>query len=521
MQFDAPTTLIAIGTIVAVFGLQLLFFWVRDRRAPWLAWYSAAFIFGAIAIALYLGSSKGHEFLMLGTGNAARLLTFAFFWHGAREFAGRRPEQSVVVLVIAVWMALCSIPAFLGSMEWRIIVSSLVIAAFTGLAARELWRCRDEGLPSLLPGVVTLASFTAFAASRVPLANIAPFPVGALPISGPWVAGFGLVVFIHAAFLVGFSVSMTRERREVEQRKFALMDPLTGLLNRRAFLDEAARVASTRRGTREALSVLVLDLDDFKAINDRYGHDAGDQVLQHFADVARGATRPTDKLYRMGGEEFCFVLPTTAGLDARLTAEGIRTRFAEDMLVVGGQTIRATVSIGVATTDHGGGADLELLLSAGDAAAYAAKAHGRNQTVTADASGALHPLRRDRRAAAMGGAPGRAQGLAPAASPSGRPHPEPVEGRGRGPCGRWPMVRQAHHDVGGAGLGLMVRCERQRARTTLGSSLMVLRGSTFGLAPQDEAGGGATKAPGISALQANPSVVMAGLDPATQPNSQL
>ena len=102
MQFEPATTTMAICTIIAVLGLQLLFFWVRDRRSPWLAWYAAAFIAGSLAVLLYLLPSKGHEFLMLGIGNAARILAFAFLWHGAREFVGRPPETHVVVLVIGL-----------------------------------------------------------------------------------------------------------------------------------------------------------------------------------------------------------------------------------------------------------------------------------------------------------------------------------------------------------------------------------------------------------------------------------
>ena len=155
-----------------------------------------------------------------------------------------------------------------------------------------------------------------------------PFPFGALPLDPAWLAGFSLIVFLHAAFLAALMLQMTRERRELEQRHFALSDPLTGLFNRRAFHDQVAQPAKRRKGgQREALALLVLDLDHFKSINDRFGHDAGDQVLQRFGVVARSSTRKIDGLYRMGGEEFCFLLPG-AGIDeARSAAERIRRRF--------------------------------------------------------------------------------------------------------------------------------------------------------------------------------------------------
>jgi len=134
--------------------------------------------------------------------------------------------------------------------------------------------------------------------------------------------------------------------------------------------------------------VLVLDLDHFKSINDRYGHEAGDLMLRHFADIARASLRPTDLLFRMGGEEFCFVLPNAGIAEARAAAERIRARFAETGIDLAGQAITATVSIGVAASAQVG-CDLEQLLASGDAALYEAKSRARNQTVVAATAAGL------------------------------------------------------------------------------------------------------------------------------------
>ncbi|MDR3474597.1 MAG: GGDEF domain-containing protein [Devosia sp.] len=389
MHFDTPTTLIALCTLIAVLGIQSAFFWVRDRRkSPWLAWFASAYIFGGLSLLLYLLPTAGNEFLLLGVGNALRITAFSFFWHGTREFVGRRPDQYVLIFVLAVWLAFSSMPAFLASMPLRVIGASAMVSLFCFLSAWELWRDRREALPSLRPAVATFSSFGVFSTLRIPLVDAAPFPVGALSLDPYWLAGFGLIIFVHALFIAMLMLSMTRERHELEHRQKALSDPLTGLLNRRAFLDEAAMAAHRRKSGREPVATLVLDLDNFKSINDRYGHESGDLVLQHFAAVARAVTRPGDRLFRMGGEEFCFVLPGLRVAEARSVAERIRVRFAESGVMVGSRTVRTTVSIGVAATEHAG-FDLELLLSAGDAAVYEAKARGRNQTVVADAGAAL------------------------------------------------------------------------------------------------------------------------------------
>jgi len=384
MQFDTNTTLISITTLLAVVGLQFLVFWTRDRRSIWLGWFGGTFLLCAASLLFYLLPPKGMEFVHYGCGNALRLAAFAFLWQDTRVFAGRRPDLPMVVLCLTVWLALCSVPAFLASVEARVIGSSLFIIAFLVLSAWELWRDRHEELPSRYPAITVYLSFAACVALRIPLVGFAPFPVGAQPVEGTWLAAFGFIAFVHATFLAGFTMSMTRERRELEQRHFALSDPLTGLLNRRAFLDHAALVARRRKGGREPLSVLVLDLDNFKSINDRHGHEAGDQMLQHFADIARATTRSTDLLYRMGGEEFCFVLPDTGPTEAKAIAERLRTRFSGSGIFAGDAAVGATVSIGLACADHAG-FDLELLLAAGDAAVYEAKARGRNQTVIANA----------------------------------------------------------------------------------------------------------------------------------------
>jgi diguanylate cyclase (GGDEF)-like protein len=389
MQFDTTTTLIAICAIIAVLGLQILVFWSRDQRSTWLGWFGFTFLFGAASLLIYLLPTRGMEFLVYGVGNMLRLAAFAFLWQDARVFSGRRPDTLLTVLCLTTWLALCSVPAFLDHMSARVVGTSVFIAFFCCLGAWELWRDRSEALPSRIPTIAVFLSFAAISAARIPVVGVAPFPVGALPVNGAWLAGFGLVAFTHMLFLGGFMLSMTRERRELEQRRFALSDPLTGLLNRRAFHEEAERL-KRRKGARELLSVLVLDLDDFKLVNDGFGHDAGDRVLRHFADVARAETRSGDLLYRMGGEEFCFVLPLTGLAEARAIAERVRRQFADHPIEVADRAIRATVSIGVATTDQAG-VDLELLLAAGDAAVYEAKASGRDRTIVANSLSLMRP----------------------------------------------------------------------------------------------------------------------------------
>jgi diguanylate cyclase (GGDEF)-like protein len=163
----------------------------------------------------------------------------------------------------------------------------------------------------------------------------------------------------------------------------ARRDPLTGLYNRRHFFAEAdAALASSRRHG-AALSVAMLDLDHFKAINDHHGHAVGDAVLQAVAATVRHSVREQDLVCRYGGEEFLVLLPRTNALDAGQI--GWRLRHDVERLVVldGQHPIPVTVSIGVASLPFEGRATLDDLIQQADSALYRAKAAGRNRVVLA------------------------------------------------------------------------------------------------------------------------------------------
>src|SRR5690606_26179874 len=135
-------------------------------------------------------------------------------------------------------------------------------------------------LPSLMPAVATLVSYGILMLLRIVTVDVLPFPMGGRPLDPLWMALFNLFVFTHVTFLGFLMIAMTKERREAEQRQYALLDPLTGLLNRRAFMGQVERNRRRPRLGRTPTVVLVLDLDHFKSVNDRFGHEVGDRVLK-------------------------------------------------------------------------------------------------------------------------------------------------------------------------------------------------------------------------------------------------
>jgi diguanylate cyclase (GGDEF)-like protein len=164
---------------------------------------------------------------------------------------------------------------------------------------------------------------------------------------------------------------------DVVQRQ-AITDELTGLVNRRRFLAALETEVMRARRLGGPLTVVLADLDDFKPINDRYGHHAGDAVLVGFADVIRDHVRDVDVAGRIGGEEFALLLPETDLDGAQAGAERLRGSLADrDLALSDGRVERVTASFGVAQLETGQSGD--ELLRAADAALYRAKAAGKNR----------------------------------------------------------------------------------------------------------------------------------------------
>lgn len=176
------------------------------------------------------------------------------------------------------------------------------------------------------------------------------------------VAGL-LVSRLHRS-LQGSVDELTRQTR---------IDSLTGALNRNALSERAESEFSRAQRERTPTSVIEVDVDGFKQLNDNHGHPAGDEVLQRVARALESETRRSDVVARVGGDEFAVLLPRTSAAEARLIAERLREA-AQDGLAAGGTT--AALSVGVATTDGPPALSFEQLWAAADAAMYEAKRSG-------------------------------------------------------------------------------------------------------------------------------------------------
>lgn len=173
---------------------------------------------------------------------------------------------------------------------------------------------------------------------------------------------------------VGSLIAVVRESL-VRERELSRSDPLTGLLSRKGFIEEAARLVALCRRSGRPLAVAYVDLDNFKAVNDRSGHERGDDVLRTAADVLKAATRPSDVAARLGGDEFIVLFPELGESEAALALERIRASLWERLP---SEPVRVSASIGAgvfATPPQ----EIEDMVRASDTEMYAAKSSGRNR----------------------------------------------------------------------------------------------------------------------------------------------
>jgi len=194
-----------------------------------------------------------------------------------------------------------------------------------------------------------------------------------------YVSGYMLMIVNGFGFLL-----MSKQRNDAVMQRLATLDDLTGLLNRRAFFSRAndARLLALRM--RQPIALLMIDIDHFKQLNDRFGHATGDEALVLFARTTSAILREHDLVGRMGGEEFALAMPGAAVEGALQAAERLRQATMEICLLTCGNSYQMTVSIGVVVIDAC--EDLPAALARADRALYAAKRNGRNKVELGEAA---------------------------------------------------------------------------------------------------------------------------------------
>lgn len=378
MHFDLSTFyLLIVGTLLA--GAAMMF-WERGltaRRARTLRILGTGFVVLAAGCAVALFRRFFPEAVGSAGSNLIILAGYLVVLHGVASFNGRRHRAASLcmfvgmALVWAIWGA-----------RWQLVVwsyvSALPIALASGMTAWEMGRC--AAMAPLSPRRVVIAAESIHALFYAVRAFFLPSLVAAygqdlLPAASKITMYEGVLFSVVLPMAL---LKLVRDEAHGRLLREARTDYLTRMGNRRWFFEEGTRVIGSG-AQRKALSVLAFDLDRFKTINDRHGHETGDRVLALFAEIVRSVLPPGTVLARLGGEEFAALLAGDDARRARLLGETIARQFAETVLDrTGGVGIAATVSIGLAQFESGV-PTLTQGLAAADQALYQAKSLGGNR----------------------------------------------------------------------------------------------------------------------------------------------
>ncbi|HZL29529.1 MAG TPA: GGDEF domain-containing protein [Pseudolabrys sp.] len=376
LVIDIPTLSLVAVCMSALLGLVLLLNWVQQPGVKALAWWGAAYLIGAISVALW-SVPGSHAGLAGELPSTMIFMSCGMVWTGLRLFHGRVSRPLLAFAGVPIWLILNQWTLWTHGSYSRSAFAAIMVASYAFAIAFELWRERRKSLYSRVAAVIVPGVHAAIFLMPLALRNLWPDLFDA---SWPNVFALETVLYgIGAGFIM---LLLVKDRHVLAYRTAASTDHLTGLRNRRAFL-EAANAMQARQGARgEPVTLLMFDLDHFKSVNDRFGHATGDSVLRVFAQVALASMRASDVVGRLGGEEFAAIVPEAMG-DAVQVAERLRTAFQVTGLIVDDIAVGATVSIGLATT-YRSTQTLDALILRADDALYEAKHGGRNRYCCAE-----------------------------------------------------------------------------------------------------------------------------------------
>jgi diguanylate cyclase (GGDEF)-like protein len=343
----------------------------------------------AMSLAFCLIALRGliPNVLSVVIANSSLAAGYGLLLSGIGLFVGRPIRRSITpVILVCTLLAFFYFTLIAPNVSARIVIISAVLAGLSFWSAFLLLMEMPEDMR--LTRGFTAAVFIAHGAY---LALRAGLMFGGPPVQdfmkANWVNSLAFIDAITMSILliVGFGTMVAR-RLHLRMHYLARVDLLTDLPNRRAIEEAARRETARSHRLNQPLSLVLLDVDHFKQINDQYGHQCGDKALQALAAAIARLLRPSDTFGRYGGEEFCAILPGMDERAALVLAERIR-RLVEDMKIVlpGGATTRVTVSLGVAAIAPSGDFDTDWgrAFELADRALYGAKQGGRNRSVGA------------------------------------------------------------------------------------------------------------------------------------------
>ncbi|MCB5292182.1 GGDEF domain-containing protein [Arthrobacter sp. SO3] len=371
------STLMVVFAVMTLTMLVLFYFdTYRKSRAPFAGWWCGAVASFFLAAVFYFMGEVQEVAWSPSVGNGVMVLGSGCVWAGTRSLAGRQIRPGLLAIPATAAVAVDAAVHYSDNARIGSIVLLALMGTAIGLASVELWRERAESWHLVRSLAIATAVSAVYYLSRMAgLALLGP----ADPLFQV-LFGTGVTLLMAMVLLVVVSSSITSlnyARRTENLQELAYRDGLTGLLNRGEFMHQAQRRLRANLASGIGSAVVMADLDRFKAINDRFGHDAGDDVIRAFAEACRSAVREGDLVGRYGGEEFALLLDGVDAEEGVRVADRINAALAEHSSLPEGVNA-PTASFGVVDArDRTAG--LPRLLREADRALYDAKAAGRSR----------------------------------------------------------------------------------------------------------------------------------------------
>lgn len=380
MVLDTATLRIAFGLMALVLVVLFYFSAYRVTRSPYSGWWCVALLLFLAGSASFLLDGTPHQIWANPLGNVLLVHGGVAVWAGARSLRTVPPPTWAFTGLPLVTLV-ASILDHPATNTWS--GGAVFLAAMSvsiGLASRELWRLEPGYSRVRIPMAVSAGGLAVFYFFRW-LTFLLEGQQGPTFVT---LFGSAITTMVTMVLLVVVSFSMAALSSEQQTRALRVVasrDDLTGLLNRKAFLDLAAEQISDRSTTGGSGALILADLDHFKNVNDTYGHAAGDIALQRFAKACTDTVRTTDLVGRYGGEEFVLLMPGASAERAEVLASEISRRLAAAPSRDGVEM--PTVSYGISA--YGAHTlDVDDLIAEADAALYLAKSLGRNRSARSD-----------------------------------------------------------------------------------------------------------------------------------------
>lgn len=378
MQLDTPT-LAAVSVLGGLmFAVAMGGVWLAGTRERCVVSWALAGLGSATGYLVGASASDPRlapvNWVAIAMANGLIGLSHALIFFGVRQFLGRRTPILPICAAIALLFAAALVSDELRtSLRSRVLFQSAAYIVLDVAAAVSLLRIAIPGLRAV-QGVVAavLLGYAGFLAAHWFWLFFHPGVGDADPVQ----AAVLPVTLVFNLLLSTCIVLLLYRRKELELRALARIDALTGLENRAALGTQSAIEISRARRYGDPLSVVMVDLDHFKHINDTHGHAVGDAVLRSAARVLESDLRDTDRAFRIGGEQYLLVLPKTPGDTAARIAERLRARFEATPIATTAGPLAVSASFGVAELDAA--EDWLSLLERTDRALSSAKHDGRN-----------------------------------------------------------------------------------------------------------------------------------------------